>query len=97
MVADYMCRSQKKQYTIGQLLTDIIKAYEIQGVIALENSFNRVGLDHVLLVKVATTAVVTQMLGGSKDDILNAPWQRDAKLAHIPLQFVHEIQREMKV
>ena len=47
------------------VLTAMIKAHEIQGVLALENSFNRVGLDHVVLVKVATTAVVTRMLGGS--------------------------------
>ncbi|MCA1481601.1 MmgE/PrpD family protein, partial [Bradyrhizobium sp. NBAIM08] len=47
-------------------------AHEIQGVIAIENSFNRVGLDHVVLVKVASTAVVTAMLGGSRDEIVNA-------------------------
>jgi 2-methylcitrate dehydratase len=47
-------------------------AHEIQGVLALENSFNRVGLDHVLLVRVATTAVVTRMLGGDRDTVLNA-------------------------
>ena len=50
----------------------MIKAHEIQGVTALENSFNRVGLDHVLLVRVATTAVVTQMLGGSMEQVMNA-------------------------
>jgi 2-methylcitrate dehydratase len=50
----------------------MIKAHEIQGVIALENAFNKVGLDHVVLVKVATTAVVTKMLGGTKDEIINA-------------------------
>jgi 2-methylcitrate dehydratase len=50
----------------------MIKAHEIQGVIALENSFNRVGLDHVVLVKVASTAVVAQMLGLSRDAIVNA-------------------------
>ena len=50
----------------------MIKAHEIQGVLALENSFNRVGLDHVLLVRVASTAVVTAMLGGSRDQIVNA-------------------------
>ena len=50
----------------------MIKAHEIQGVLALENSFNRVGLDHVLLVRVASTAVVTAMLGGSRDQIINA-------------------------
>ena len=55
-----------------ELLTAMIKAHEIQGVIALENSFNRVGLDHVVLVKVATTAVVTRMLGGTKEDVINA-------------------------
>ncbi|SUX75342.1 2-methylcitrate dehydratase [Citrobacter freundii] len=50
----------------------MIKAHEIQGCIALENSFNRVGLDHVLLVKVASTAVVAEMLGLNRDEILNA-------------------------
>src|SRR5690606_32770643 len=54
------------------VLTAMIKAHEIQGVTALENSFNRVGLDHVLLVRVATTAVVTQMLGGSMEQVMNA-------------------------
>jgi len=50
----------------------MIKAHEIQGVIALENSFNKVGLDHVVLVKVASTAVVAEMLGLSRDEIVNA-------------------------
>jgi 2-methylcitrate dehydratase len=50
----------------------MIKAHEIQGVIALENSFNQVGLDHVVLVKVASAAVVAQMLGLSRDEIINA-------------------------
>ena len=50
----------------------MIKAHEIQGVLALENSFNRVGLDHVLLVRVASTAVVTALLGGSREQIINA-------------------------
>src|SRR5690606_12948147 len=50
----------------------MIKAHEIQGVIALENSFNRVGLDHVLLVRVASTAVVTRMLGGDREQVINA-------------------------
>jgi 2-methylcitrate dehydratase len=50
----------------------MIKAHEIQGVLALENSFNRVGLDHVLLVRIASTAVVTQLLGGSSEPIMNA-------------------------
>ncbi|GAA0485273.1 hypothetical protein GCM10008986_08180 [Salinibacillus aidingensis] len=50
----------------------MIKAHEIQGILALENSLNRVGLDHVLYVKVATTAVVTKMLGGGREEIINA-------------------------
>ena len=50
----------------------MIKAHEIQGCIALENSFNKVGLDHVVLVKVATTAVVASMLGMSRDEVINA-------------------------
>jgi 2-methylcitrate dehydratase len=54
------------------VLTGMIKAHEIQGVLALENSFNRVGLDHVLLVRVASTAVVTALLGGSREQIINA-------------------------
>jgi 2-methylcitrate dehydratase len=54
------------------VLTAMIKAHEIQGVIALENSFNRVGLDHVLLVRVASTAVATKMLGGGPEQVMNA-------------------------
>jgi 2-methylcitrate dehydratase len=57
---------------VRDLLTAMIKAHEIQGVLALENAFNRVGLDHVILVRVATTAVVTRMLGGNKSQIINA-------------------------
>ncbi len=57
---------------VQDVLTAMIKAHEIQGVIALENSFNRVGLDHVLLVKVATTAVVAGLLGCTRDQIINA-------------------------
>jgi len=75
-VADYLSRqrrsSGKEPLTMRQVLTAMIKAHEIQGVLALENSFNRVGLDHVLLVRVASTAVVTRMLGGSRDQVLNA-------------------------
>ncbi|HYM47375.1 MAG TPA: bifunctional 2-methylcitrate dehydratase/aconitate hydratase, partial [Burkholderiaceae bacterium] len=58
--------------TVNDVLTAMIKAHEIQGCIALENSFNKVGLDHVVLVKVASTAVVAQMLGLSRDEIINA-------------------------
>ena len=62
----------KKPLLMRDVLTAMVKAHEIQGVIALENSFNRVGLDHVVLVKVASTAVVTQMLGGTHEEIVNA-------------------------
>ena len=54
------------------VLTAMIKAHEIQGCIALENSFNKVGLDHVVLVKVASTAVVGEMLGLTRDEMINA-------------------------
>jgi 2-methylcitrate dehydratase len=54
------------------VLTAMIKAHEIQGCLALENSFNKVGLDHVVLVKVASVAVITHLLGGSRDQIINA-------------------------
>ena len=70
-VADWLSRTAvaagRKPLTVRDVLTAMIKAHEIQGVIALENSFNRVGLDHVVLVKVASTAVVGQMLGLSRD------------------------------
>lgn len=71
-VADFLCRRGIKPFTMHDVLTAMIKAHEIQGVLALENSFNRVGLDHVVLVKVATTAVVTKMLGGDRTAVLNA-------------------------
>lgn len=74
--ADYMSRKNvaesKAPLTMKDVLTAMIKAHEIQGVLALENSFNRVGLDHVILVKIASTAVVTKLLGGNKQDIINA-------------------------
>ncbi len=70
-VADYLSRSGRA-VTVHDVLTAMIKAHEIQGVLALENSFNRVGLDHVLLVRVASTAVVTAMLGGDREQIVNA-------------------------
>jgi len=74
--ADYLSRTNvaagKKPLVMRDVLTGMIKAHEIQGVIALENSFNRVGLDHVVLVKVASTAVVTTMLGGTRDEVINA-------------------------
>ncbi|MBI2759630.1 MAG: bifunctional 2-methylcitrate dehydratase/aconitate hydratase [Chloroflexi bacterium] len=70
-VADYLNRNEKS-LQMKDVLTASIKAHEIQGILALENSFNRVGLDHVVLVKVASTAVVTHMLGGDKEKIINA-------------------------
>ncbi len=75
-VADYISRKniaeKKPPLVMRDVLTAMIKAYEIQGVLALENSFNRVGLDHVVLVKVASTAVIMHMLGGSETDVINA-------------------------
>ena len=75
-VADYLSRKNqaegKPPLSVRDVLVAMIKAHEIQGVLALENSFNRVGLDHVLLVRIATTAVVTGMLGGSREQVINA-------------------------
>ena len=75
-VADYIARSDIAEGveppSVDEILEAMIKAHEIQGVLALKNSFNRVGLDHVLLVRVASTAVVTRMLGGSRSDVVNA-------------------------
>ena len=70
--ADWLSRSGKEPLRMRDVLTAMIKAHEIQGVLALENSFNRVGLDHVVLVKVASTAVVADMLGCSTDEVVNA-------------------------
>lgn len=73
-VGDYISRKniaeKKAPLLMRDVLTAMIKAYEIQGVIALENAFNRVGLDHVALVKIASAAVAMQMLGGSHDDVV---------------------------
>src|SRR5271169_2580115 len=75
-VADYCSRRAplegKAPFMVRDVLAAAIQAHEIQGVLALENSFNRVGLDHVLLVKVASTAVATRLLGGSRQQIINA-------------------------
>jgi 2-methylcitrate dehydratase len=75
-VADYLSRRNAAQgqtpMTVRDLLTAMIKAHEIQGVTALENSFNRVGLDHVLLVRIASTAIATAMLGGTREQVINA-------------------------
>lgn len=74
-VADYFSRQAAEgnaPLTLRDVLVAMIQAHEIQGVLALENGFNRVGLDHVLLVRVASTAVVTRLLGGTRDEIINA-------------------------
>ena len=75
-VADYVSqqRVQKGEspLTVKDVLDASIKAHEIQGVLALDNSLNRVGLDHVLFVKIASTAVVAKMLGGGREEINNA-------------------------
>ena len=70
--ADWLTRTTEKKFMIKDVLTAMIKAHEIQGCIALENSFNKVGLDHVILVKVASTAVVAQMMGLTREQILAA-------------------------
>ena len=75
-VADWMSRISPneggRKFTVRDVLTAMIQAHEIQGCLALENSFNKVGLDHVVLVKVASTAVVGKMLGLTRDELLNA-------------------------
>jgi len=75
-VADWISRTREAEGNSPLLIKDVleamIKAHEIQGIIALENSFNRVGLDHVILVKIASTAVITKMLGGNKEQIIDA-------------------------
>lgn len=76
-VADYVSRTKVASgagapLTMHDVLVAAIKAHEIQGVLALENSLNRHGLDHVLFVKVASTAVVTALLGGSQTEVIHA-------------------------
>jgi 2-methylcitrate dehydratase len=75
-LSDYISRvniaNHKSPLRIKDVLEYMIKAHEIQGILALENSFNKVGLDHVLLVRVASTAVATHMLGGNRDQIIAA-------------------------
>jgi 2-methylcitrate dehydratase len=70
-ISDFLNRGGK-DLTVRDVLAAMIKAHEIQGVLALENSFNRVGLDHVVLVKVASTAVVSSLLNLSKEETINA-------------------------
>ena len=75
-VADWLSRKNVAEgaaaLTVRDVLAAMIKAHEIQGVTALENAFNRVGLDHVILVRVASTAVVTALLGGTREQVINA-------------------------
>jgi len=75
-VADFVSRrnvaGRRAPLSMGDVLTAMIKAHEIQGVMALENGFNRVGLDHVVLVKLASAAVATRLLGGGREEIFNA-------------------------
>ncbi|MFQ5488520.1 MAG: bifunctional 2-methylcitrate dehydratase/aconitate hydratase [Gammaproteobacteria bacterium] len=70
--ADYISRKQNPALAMGEVLQGLIKAYEIQGVLSLENSFNGMGLDHVILVRVASCAVTAALLGGSRAQIVNA-------------------------
>ncbi len=75
-VADYLSRKAEREggkpVLVRDVLSAAIKAHEIQGGYALKNSFNRVGLDHVILVRLASTAVATAMLGGGKEEVVNA-------------------------
>jgi 2-methylcitrate dehydratase len=71
-LADYLTRTKQRSFNVGDVLAAMIKAHEIQGILALENSFNRVGLDHVLLVRVATAAIAASMLGGTTNQIISA-------------------------
>jgi 2-methylcitrate dehydratase len=75
-VADYLSRKaltgQHKPITLRQVFAAAVQAHEIQGILALSHSFNRVGLDHVLLVRIASTAVTARLLGGTREEIINA-------------------------
>ena len=75
-VTDYMCRKNAASninfLTVKDVLLAMIKAHEIQGIIALENAFNRLGFDHVILVKIASTAIATYLLGGTREQIIDA-------------------------
>lgn len=82
-ISDFLCRNQKI-ITVKDLLTSLIKAYEIQGCLALKNSFNELGYDHVILVKIATAGVVTKLLGGNRNQIINALSQ--AFIDSVPLR-----------
>jgi len=70
-VADFMNRQKKSAYTVKNILAMMIKAYEIQGIFALENSMNQIGLDHVTFVKTASAAVAMHLLGGTEEQIID--------------------------
>ncbi|MCH2204427.1 MAG: bifunctional 2-methylcitrate dehydratase/aconitate hydratase [Lentisphaerales bacterium] len=70
-IADFL-NQKGQEVTMKDVLSAMIKAHEIQGILTLENSFNKVGLDHVLLVRIASTAIATAMLGGNLEQIQNA-------------------------
>ena len=70
--AYFASRNQDAEWTVRDVLTAAIQAYEIQGILALENSFNRLGIDHVVLVKLASTAVATRLLGGNHQQVCDA-------------------------
>lgn len=69
-LSDYVSRHKNQKISVKYILDLMIRAYEIQGILALENSFNRVGLDHVMLVKLASTAVSLKILGATRDQML---------------------------
>jgi hypothetical protein len=72
MLADHLTRSGKRQFTITDVLESLVMAYEIQGCIAIENDFKAIAIDHPLLTRVASSAVLTRMLGGTRDQVVNA-------------------------
>ncbi len=98
-VADYLSRSSAaSRVTVRDVLTGMIKAHEIQGVLALENSFNRVGLDHVLLVRVASTAVVTATARRhARTDHQRRIQRLDRRrgAAHLPARAEHRLAQEL--
>ena len=67
-----MAQNHQRDFTVQDVLEAMIQAHEIQGCLALQNAFNRVGLDHVILVKVATCAVVARLIGCNKEQVINA-------------------------
>lgn len=71
-VADYMSRKGDRAFTVGDVLTALIKVYEIHGVLLIKNNFIDLGLDGIGVVAVASAAIATQMLGGSYDQVVNA-------------------------